>query len=219
MAILLFANGDMPPDSTWLEAYFDQATVVVAADGGANHVIAAGHWPDLIIGDVDSWTLEEELPGREATIELVLLAKDKDETDLEAALHLIAEKEEWRQEPILLFGTLGGRLDQTMSNVLLLALPVLVGREVRLVEPYQTAWLVDDDFEIEGEPGDTVSLIPLGGDALVRETNGLRWKLEDEWLRFGPARGVSNEMTGSTALVKVGSGRLLCVHVKKSWGR
>jgi thiamine pyrophosphokinase len=58
-----------------------------------------------------------------------------------------------------------------------------------------------------------VSLIPLGGDVKIGRTSGLKWGLEDEMLRFGPARGISNVMLGETAVVEVEAGMLLCVHL------
>jgi thiamine pyrophosphokinase len=107
---------------------------------------------------------------------------------------------------------MGGRLDQTLANILLLAHPALNGRCVRLVEERETAWLVDRETTIDGAPGDTVSLIPLDGTVHVAETVGLRWPLRDDHLDFGPARGVSNEMTADSASVRLSSGRLLCIH-------
>jgi thiamine pyrophosphokinase len=112
----------------------------------------------------------------------------------------------------LVFGTQGGRLDQAVANVMLLAHPALHGRTIELVEPQQRAWLVRTETRIHGRAGDVVSLIPLGDDVLVAETSGLRWAISSERLLFGRARGISNEMTAELATVKVASGRLLCVH-------
>jgi hypothetical protein len=38
----------------------------------------------------------------------------------------------------------------------------------------------------------------------------------DEWLAFGPARGVSNVMVQAVATVLVGNGRLLCIHLPQN---
>ena len=58
-------------------------------------------------------------------------------------------------------------------------------------------------------------LFPLGGDVFVQATTGLQWRLADDWLTFGPARGVSNVMVQDVAEVVVGDGRLLCIHSPK----
>jgi thiamine pyrophosphokinase len=73
-------------------------------------------------------------------------------------------------------------------------------------------------LELRGEPGDTVSLIPFGGDAHGIVTDGLEYPLRDESLRFGPARGVSNVMLAERATVRFQSGLLLCVQAKREIG-
>jgi thiamine pyrophosphokinase len=59
----------------------------------------------------------------------------KDETDLELAL-LLAVEQGFNRE-IWLFGLLGGRLDQTLANVLLLTHPALANTAVTLFTPYR----------------------------------------------------------------------------------
>ena len=98
-----------------------------------------------------------------------------------------------------------------LLNVLLLALPKLEGIDVRIVEGTQEAFLIRDEAVIEGSPGDTVSLIPLGGDTEGVTTTGLEWPLDVDTLRFGAARGVSNVLTREQAHVRVRRGSLLCV--------
>jgi thiamine pyrophosphokinase len=43
-------------------------------------------------------------------------------------------------------------------------------------------------------------------------TEGLRWTLDGDLLVPGSTRGMSNEMTGDAAVVRVGGGTLLVVH-------
>ncbi len=215
MAVLLFANGDLE-EIEWIKPYLATATAVIAADGGSKHLFRLGHLPDLVIGDMDSlprqareWLLEGNVP-------LIVAPEKKDETDLELALLYASEH---YKEEILIFAAFGGRLDQTLANIFLLALPALSGERIKLMSPQQRAWLVTDRSEIQGDIGDRVSLIPLGGEVLVRQTQGLQWPLVDETLAFGPARGVSNVMTSSAAAVAVGSGTLLCIHTRQGWQR
>ena len=216
MAILIFANGDIE-DVDWIQSYLSSPGIVIAADGGIRHLRRLDHLPDVVIGDLDSLLPENRTWLEEAGVQMHVYPHDKNETDLELALlHAVSHYDEG---DILVFGAQGGRLDQTLANILLLAHPALAGRRVELVEQYQTAWLVTDRTEIVGEVGDAVSLIPLGGDVLVKETTGLRWPLSNEVLAFGPARGVSNEMTEARASIVVGQGTLLCLHNSRSWLR
>ena len=65
--------------------------------------------------------------------------------------------------------------------------------------------------EVEGEAGDLVSLIPVGGPVQGITTSGLRWPLTDGGLAPGSTRGISNEMTETEATVAVEDGSLLVV--------
>jgi len=215
MTVLLFANGDME-EIEWVRPYLAAATAVIAADGGSKHLWRLGHLPDAVIGDMDSLPQQSRQWLVDADVPLIVAPVNKDETDLELALlHAVAHYD----EEILIFAAFGGRLDQTLANILLLAHPALAERRIELLTPYERAWLVTAESEIRGEIGDTVSFIPLGGEVLVRQTHGLQWTLKDEILAFGPARGVSNEMTSQVAEVSVESGTLLCLHMRQAWQR
>jgi len=215
MTVLLFANGDIE-EKEWIRPYLAAATAVIAADGGTKHLWRLGYLPDAVVGDMDSLSQQARQWLSNANVPLIVAPVNKDETDLELALlHAV----EHYKEDILIFAAFGGRLDQTLANILLLAHPALAAYRVELLTPYERTWLVTAETEIRGEIGDTVSLIPLGEEVLVRQTTGLQWPLKDEILAFGPARGVSNTMSAATATISVESGPLLCIHTRQAWQR
>ncbi|MGD1993325.1 MAG: thiamine diphosphokinase [Anaerolineae bacterium] len=207
MRVIIFANG-LFPDPAAHRRLLRPGDLVIAADGGTLHARAAGVNPHAVIGDLDSLPadLRDELAAGDTR--LISRPPAKDETDLELALLYAVEQ---GAQEIVILGALGGRLDQTLANLLLLALPALRGLDVRIVERDQTAFLIRDQATIEGQPGDVVSLIPLGSDACGVTTDGLKWPLREETLHFGPARGISNLLLGRQARVRVQEGLLLCV--------
>lgn len=211
MRALLFANGDLNPGPLVDEALtFAPEALIVAADGGARHTRALGLTPHLIIGDMDSLS-EDEMAGFTAQgVAVQRHPPAKDETDLELALLYAARQgADW----IRVIGGMGDRLDQTLGNVFLLTLPQLVGRDVRLLVGHQAAWLLRaGENVIYGAAGDTLSLLPLGGDVSGITTTGLQYALRDGTLFFGPARGISNVMTGPVASVRLREGLLLAVY-------
>lgn len=210
---LVFANGDyidgeavraalrVPPGSR---------CVVIAADGGLRHALALSLSPDVVIGDMDSadplhLAMAE---GKGATLERFPAAKD--EIDLELALRAAASR---GCDVIRIFAAIGDRFDQTISNVYLLALPALAGRDATLVSGRQTLRLLfPGDHTIDGHPGDTLSLVPVAGDAAGIVTEALEYPLRGETLRFGSARGVSNVMLAAQARITFERGVLLVVH-------
>lgn len=216
MSILIFANGNLAPGE-WIRPYLAEATAVIAADGGLDHLLALDREPDLVIGDLDSTAASQIERLRQAGVEVLVQPEMKDESDLELALQYAVTH--YDQE-IILLGALGGRLDQLLANVFLLIAPFLAGRAVRLVDEFQTAWVLGQgENRISGRPGDLVSLLPLGGDVQIRQTTGLAWPLVDEALIQGLSRGISNRLTAETATVEVKDGTLLCVHVDAAWQR
>jgi thiamine pyrophosphokinase len=184
---------------------------IIAANGGAAQTLAWGLVPELVIGDMDSLSEEARAALDERGCRIIEHPRAKDETDLELALTFAAG--EGAQE-IVVLGALGGRLDHALANVLLLTVPALQGVSVRIADGEEEVLLVQRGGEVtlRGQPGDLVSLLPLGGDVLGVTTSGLAWALQGDTLRFGFSRGVSNEMTDRAARIKVEEGFLLVVH-------
>lgn len=207
MNVVIVANAPAL-DITPYQAAIVAADLVIAVDGGALPLLHAERLPDLVIGDMDSvdpGTLEA-LAARGA--ELRRYPREKDETDLELALlHAAAVG----AATIDVLGALGGRWDHTLANVALLALPELQGRQVRLLADRQILFLVRDSAVLEGQRGDTLSLLPLTGAALGVTTEGMLYPLRDATLSFERARGVSNVLLHPPGRVSLRAGLLLVV--------
>ncbi len=208
---IVLANGDIEePDVLRARLAGWDAALVVAADGGSRHAERLNLRLDVVIGDLDSLGGSGRATLEANGVRLETVPAQKDETDLELALLYALEG---GVDEIVVLGALGGRLDMTLSNVLLLAHPHLSGLRVEMWTADQTAWLIRPPGEsIAGKPGDTLSLIPLGGDAQGIVTRGLRYPLRNETLSFGPARGLSNVLEDSAAHVAIREGLLLAVH-------
>jgi thiamine pyrophosphokinase len=209
MRAIVIANGhignmEISRVQTWL---YD---LVICADGGAQHALALGLAPDVVVGDLDS--LDGNLRARleDEGCQVLVHPPRKDETDLELALRYAIDH---GVDEILILGALGGRIDQTLANVLLLALPELEGVRTRIVAGDQELFLIRGQAFIEGQVGDTVSLLSIAGDVTGITAEGLEYPLQHGTLKFGPTLGISNVLTAPVARVQVGQGLLLCVHI------
>ncbi len=206
MRLLLFANGAAPTQAT-VERWHRPGDLIVAADGGTRHAIAAGLIPHHVIGDLDSLPPQVRARLEAAGTRFHPYPPEKDETDLELALAWAAAQ---GAETIVILGMWGGRPDQSVANLLLLAMPVLRGRRVIAVAD---GWSVrclhgGERCHLHARPGTTLSLLPLGGAAQGVRTEGLRYPLHGETLHFGTARGVSNQFVAEEALVTLERGLL-----------
>ncbi|MCC7354866.1 MAG: thiamine diphosphokinase [Anaerolineae bacterium] len=187
---------------------------IIAADGGSLHALSWGWMPHVVIGDMDSLPSRERARLEAAGCRFVQVPAEKDETDLELAIRLAAK--EGAQE-LLIFGALGGRTDHYLANVMLLALAAQLGIPARILDGLEEIRLIagGEDADFAGAANDTLSLIPVGGDARGITTEGLGYPLRGETLYFGLARGISNVFTTPHACVKLEEGTLLAVHIRQ----
>jgi thiamine pyrophosphokinase len=206
--LIIFANG-LVPNLESARHLIQPGDILYAADGGTRHALALGLLPSVVIGDLDSLMPEDRKALDARDVDVRRFPRDKDKTDLELALNIASKS---GQCQIIVIGALGGRLDQTLANLSLLSGFVVETNDIRLDDGVEEAFFTRDRCEIHGRPGDIVSLLPWGAEVTGIYTEGLRWPLQNEALIPDTTRGVSNEMRGETASVKVGAGLLLIIH-------
>jgi thiamine pyrophosphokinase len=207
---VLFANGVMPQAAQILP-YLRPDDFYIAVDGGLRNLRNLYKTPGLLIGDLDSATTAEVEGAAAQGIEVRRYKPDKDETDLELALLAAVEK---GFDEILIIAALGGRLDHTLGNLNLLMLPLLAGVKVTIEDGTEEIFVIRNNAEIIGSPGDVVSLIPMQGEVKGVETRELKYPLKHETLHQENGRGISNVMLGVQAGVSIQSGLLLCIHTR-----
>jgi thiamine pyrophosphokinase len=214
MRAIIVANGYVAKGET-AQDLVQPNDCVIAADGGAVIALRLGLEPQMIIGDLDSLPADVRSRLEERGCEFLEHPARKDETDTELAIRYALDR---GAQEIVLLGAIGGRLDHTLANVLLLGMPELAGIRARIVAGNTETWLIrsGEELEIHGQPGDTVTLLPLGQDAVGVTTAGLEWALDDDTLAFGPARGVSNVMTTETARVALREGLLWVLRIHEA---
>ena len=216
MTVLVVLNGDIDPG--FLERTLETVDRVIAADGGAHAVTAAGGICDVIVGDGDSLDAAGFAQARAANpdLEIHRFPTAKDATDAELALRTALEADPCR---IVVVGAFGGaRLDHELATVMLLTNSRWRDRDVVLADGRREIRLVTDRAEVHGRAGDIVTLLALDGPARNIHSHGLAYELGGRSLEVGTSLGVSNELTGSSATLEVGSGTLLLVHEHGSAG-
>ncbi len=185
--------------------------LVIAADGGLDHALALGLRCDIVVGDLDSASPEALAHARRSGARIERHRTDKDATDLELALELAADG--GCDAAVVLGGAPDGRTDHWLANVTVLGGPRwrqmdvdgwLGGTHVVVVTGARRRRLAVT-------PGQTVTLLALGGDATGVSTSGLAWPLDGDTLDAGSSRGVSNRATASTVEVLAAHGTILVV--------
>lgn len=210
MRAVVFVNGEVH-DYGALAAWLRPGDYLIGADGGTRHILKLGLHPHAVVGDLDSLEPETVAELTAQGVEIERYPVVKDQTDLELAIErgLAAGASE-----VLLLGALGGRLDQTLANLLILAQrnwPV----PLRLAEGDQLAQVLrsGECLTVQGAPGSTVSAIPLSPSVTGITYSGLEYPLLDATLAIGSTRGVSNVVASSPATITIKEGVLLVVCV------
>lgn len=215
---LVVADGDVDVSVLSDLAAGPERPMLIAADGGAAHVLAVGLVPDIVVGDFDSLAQGDRARLEALGVELLVAATDKDESDMELCLLTAVEDGAKR---LTIVGAMGlVRPEHTVANLLLLADPRLDGLEVAIVGRGSRLWRIGTadgpgQTRIEGQPADFVSLFPLDTAVAGVTTEGLRFALADAMLPLGPSLGLSNELLTDQARVTSRRGRLLVIHSRR----
>lgn len=193
-----------------LQTLWKQSCYTICADGGANRIHALGaSWeeevglPHLIRGDLDSIQTDVRKYYRDKGV-TIEQDPDQDTNDLTKCLSACKN-----YDRIIVYGALGGRLDQEMASLqtlykhtdwniwmyshdtCALALAENVTHEIQLV--YSGCDTMPQDEPLLGE-GPTCGLIPLGEPCQSVTTTGFRWNLSQQSSSFGGLLSTSNHM-------------------------
>ncbi|MDH3730841.1 MAG: thiamine diphosphokinase [Acidimicrobiia bacterium] len=202
--IIVLAGGDAPRSRPPLPP----SDAVIAADSG----LALARWldlePDLVIGDMDSVDPDLLAAAHKHGVRIERHSPDKDATDLELAIDAAIDR---GASAIVVVGGGGGRLDHLLANAALLSSDRYSAVSIEWYVADYHVTLVTGTQAIAGSKGDQVTLLAVGGPAIVT-TIGLRWRLDDDTLEPGSTRGVSNELEADSATITVTEGRLLVLH-------
>lgn len=208
MRALVFINGVIS-DLEVVRGEMRPDDLLVAADGGARYLLALDLIPHLLVGDLDSVEADDLAHMVAAGVTILRSPVHKDETDLELAIGAAIEA---GADEIVLVGATGGRLDQTLANLLILAQREW-GATLQILDGDQRALLLRGPAtqQIAGEIGALVSAIPLSAQVTGITYTGLAYPLTNHTLTLGSTRAVSNELAAPEASVVLDSGLLLLI--------
>ena len=203
MACVLFGAGDF----FGLRRPIGEKDLVIAADAGWRHCLAAGAEPTLLLGDFDSLPRVPDFPH------IRRVPVRKDDTDM-----MLAIKEGLRRSETVfhLYGGVGGRTDHTIAN--LQSLLYLACRGAR-------GWLYGDrerftaicggELLLPAREKGIVSVFCMGADAAGVTIEGGQYPLHDAVLTASFPLGVSNHYVGNPVRVAVTQGSLLIALIEK----
>ncbi len=174
-----------------------EAPVLVAADGGADRLLALGAEPEAVIGDFDSISnaARARLAGRLHPI------AEQATTDFDKALRSISA-------PFVLgLGFAGQRLDHGLA--VLNGLVSQPGQRCLILSGTDVTFLAPRELTLTLPVGSRFSLFPMG--PVEGTSEGLRWPLEG--LKFAPwgMIGTSNEVSAPQVRLRFSADMMLVI--------
>jgi len=194
----VLAGKDMPPDL--LRRWASSADVLIAADAGADRLIAAGSVPNLILGDMDSISEKARNCGAE-----VLHIADQDSTDCDKLLRTAHDN---GFKSVTLASIEGDSLDHLIGTVYS---AVRASVQVRFALRTGIGYVVHKgSHSVSAEPGRRVSFLPIlpcSGVCL----EGVRWPLKDAQMSPNGLVSVSNQAVSDSVRIALDAGSGLLV--------
>ena len=212
MHAVVFLNGSPDPPGL-LRDVAGWADLVLAADGGALHALAAGVVPDLVVGDMDSLGAEETRRLEERGVHLERHPARKDKMD--GHLAVLAARERGATELDLLC-VAGGRPDAVFALPHLLLAAERAGVRATAVAGWGEMFVVEDGSRaVGGRTGESLSVFPVTGVADGVDLEGFEYPLEGARIEAGDTVGFHNELLDQSARVAVKRGALFVIHETK----
>lgn len=167
----------------------------------------------LYWGDMDSVDEETLAYFIEKGRQTKVFPKGKDETDPQLALiHAF----ELNPDEIWILGALGGRIDHSLANISLLVICAKEGVEARIIDETCEIFIVDQYRVIDGQKGETISLLPLSSQVTGITLTGFEYPLFQGKMEIGEPYGISNRFMDEKGTISVESGYLLVI---RNFGR
>lgn len=207
MKCAIIANGDLDYSKEIVNR-IKGAQLIISADGGARHLRALNIIPHVMIGDFDSIDAADKIFFDNQQVKTISFPSRKNHTDSELCVSWAVEN---HATDITLLGVTGTRLDHTLSNIFLLRKLVRKHISARVINKNNEVHMVTEYLELNGMPGDFLSLIPITENVKGITLTGLEYPLVNAAMRMGSSLGVSNSFKQTTASVRIREGVLLVI--------
>lgn len=164
----------------------------------------------------DKIEIDENLGDFDSIIELPLpppsyiYPAEKNYTDGEIAVRRAIKR---GADEIAIYGGFGGRSDHFLGNLHLLRLAHDLGAHAKMIAPKESITYGEGYIDLSGLNGQTLSIVPFGGDAHIIESSGLKYPLMELDLKYGSTRGISNIAVSDKAHIVARGGVLIIVNV------
>lgn len=195
--VVILADGAFPAHPYPLEALHSAGTLI-CCNGAADRLLDQALKPDVVVGDLDSISVDAREAYRDRLVEIPSQAS----SDLEKAIRWAVAQ---GAEGVTLIGVVGLRDDHTLGNLLVLWTDFDI--DINLLTDTGEFTVVRTERVFSSYPGQAVALFPSSTEVRIT-SSGLQYPLQDAPLE-AMHKGTSNSSTDATFSVGVKGGTLL----------
>lgn len=212
---LLFLNGEPSFHTFWEDVKRNRERyVLLAADGGVRE-LGEGLLPDLLLGDMDSLSIEEVRFYEEQGAPMERHPVMKDKTDgqliLERALSLGLKE-------VIFFGALGKRMDQTLASIHLLYQALKNGLLASIVSPREILFGGERELTFHAPLQTPFSLLSLTPKVSGLTIRGSLYDIDGGELLLGDTLGLSNRVLRPPVSIESKEGIFLLIVERRGEG-
>ena len=187
---------------------------IIAGDKGLEALYQLKIIPNHVVGDFDSVSPEIlEFYKKQSQIIFHTFNAEKDNTDTDIALKLAIQL---KSSKITILGALGKRMDHAIANIHILKDALEANIPCQIIDEHNRIYLINKEKTLEKDKvyGKYVSLIPLTSIVEGLTLTGFQYPLNDYTLPIGTSLGISNEIIGDIAHIKMDKGILIVIESK-----
>ncbi len=211
--VLIVANGRKNP-AEFVRKLAKESDFVIGVDGGAEFLFENKIPFDAAIGDFDSVRnkkIPEELEKSE--MEILKFPKEKDFSDTELAVRFALKK---GYSDFTFTNSLGKRTDHLLFNISVMLFLLKRGKKCEILEQNEEIYITNKSLELKNKKGYTVSVYPLTQTAVIENSYGLKYPLENIRIRKDSTLTLSNIAVQNKIRIKVKSGAILLIIEKEA---
>ncbi|WP_282023345.1 thiamine diphosphokinase [Commensalibacter papalotli (ex Botero et al. 2024)] len=172
---VILANGDFPSHPIPKAILHHNQKKLVCCDGAANHLLDQGLIPQIIIGDCDSLSLENQIKYEKIIIKI----PEQNTNDLTKAVNYCKNN---ALSSLIILGATGKREDHTIANISLLAKYISIIEIITMITDHGFFHVIQHPSQFQSIIGQQVSLFSVQPTAI--STSNLKYPLDQQNLLY-----------------------------------
>jgi len=207
---LMVTGGQVDLEQLEMVIQTEKITYVVGVDHGMDYLYQIQYKPDILLGDFDSCDKKVLAYYTKMGVKRQNYKVDKDATDTHLAFEHLKEM---GMDKIIVLGSTGTRIDHTIGT-LMVASKYAKFLEIIVLNKYNRINIVYNKKAIKKSHYTYLSILPLTEEVKGVTLTGVAYPVEKATFNRMDSYGISNQIVGEEAIIKIETGILLVIESK-----